>query len=181
MLPIYTIYALVDKENQKPFYVGKTKEPLWKRMKGHWSSRYEGYPVNERVQEIGINRLGFIRLDFCTREQSCLQETYWIQQFIAWGFNLTNMRQTSCVRSRFTRKLSMINASAKIQKRIIDSMNWGDVQLIANRIGMENETLRVAIKKGRYRIEVYEKIMEHVEFVEMTNDRNIKTLRRLRA
>lgn len=88
------IYYLSDPISGEIRYVGQTSKTLEERLKIHL--RDANYKKNNRrVSWIkSIVKKGFIpRIEFI-EEVNCEEwqfwEMYWIEQFKAWGFNLTN-------------------------------------------------------------------------------------------
>lgn len=94
---IYRIYTLTDPRNGNIFYVGCTCErTLRHRLVGHLrDSKLRRTKTNQYIFE--IVKAGFEpvieEVDRMTRNQYCEYrgvENYWILQFKAWGFDLTN-------------------------------------------------------------------------------------------
>ena len=69
------IYCLFD-ENEIPFYIGKTKNPLKKRESQH----------QKRLQK----DLTIFKLDTIKEDEWKFWECYWIEQFKCWGLDLDN-------------------------------------------------------------------------------------------
>ena len=72
------IYCLFD-ENEIPFYIGKTKNPLKKRESQH----------QKRLQK----NLTIFELDVVKEEEWKFWECYWIEQFKHWGLYLENKNE----------------------------------------------------------------------------------------
>ena len=90
------IYTLTDPITGEIRYIGKTKKNLVDRWYSHCSdyklSREKSYK-NSWI--ISLKRKGYKPiieiLDEVPENQWQFWETYWIAQFLNWGFNLTNM------------------------------------------------------------------------------------------
>lgn len=88
-----TIYTLTDPRDGKVFYVGATKMRLTQRLRAHIDQRdKEELPKYLRVRDI-VNsgyRPIIEPLEESFGDDWVLMEQYWISQFRAWGFDLTN-------------------------------------------------------------------------------------------
>ena len=69
------IYCLFD-NNDIPFYIGKTKNPLKRREKQHQT-------------RLNID-CSILEIDLVEEKDWEFWECFWIEQFIQWGFNLIN-------------------------------------------------------------------------------------------
>lgn len=89
------IYSLSTKEEPGNIrYVGKTKEALNRRLRRHLSSHYLNgnyYKVNWLKSELKKGHTPIIEvIDIVHEDEWEFWECYWIAQFKAWGFKLTN-------------------------------------------------------------------------------------------
>lgn len=95
------IYTLSSSNNPDIIrYIGKTKESLKKRLAGHITlakinkikGYFHNYTSNWINKEIELGNTIIIKeLDSTSENNWEYLEKYWISQFKAWGFNLTNL------------------------------------------------------------------------------------------
>ncbi len=92
MIYIYSISTQEEPGNIR--YVGKTKEAPKRRLKRHLSAHYLNgnyYKVNWLKSELKKSHTPIIEIiDIVNEDEWEFWECYWIAQFKAWGFNLTN-------------------------------------------------------------------------------------------
>lgn len=87
------IYTLTCPTSNQIRYVGKTIETLQKRLNRHisYSKREKTYKANWINSLLKINKEPIIEIiDECSITNWEVMEQYWISQFKAWGYNLTN-------------------------------------------------------------------------------------------
>ncbi len=87
------IYTLSDPITNQVRYIGKTCQPLEKRLNEHIyeSKRSRRKSTNWVKSLINKKLLPIIEpLEECDCESACEIESYWIYQFTTWGFNLLN-------------------------------------------------------------------------------------------
>lgn len=89
-----TIYFLSDK-NGEPFYVGKTTVSLEVRLYGHKMDSRNFYYYESKKHDFFKEcpesvRINEIEVIDCVGIVAVKVEQYWIHQFKAWGFKLTN-------------------------------------------------------------------------------------------
>ncbi|MBA3673472.1 MAG: hypothetical protein H0W75_00695 [Chitinophagaceae bacterium] len=100
------IYMLIDPRNNEPFYVGNTGSSLKERLANHLACRNNKrqYKYYETIWQIYNSRLHLnkkerkpiiVLLDEYEFPESCYWEGYWIEQLMAWGFNILNYNKSS--------------------------------------------------------------------------------------
>lgn len=78
-----TIYTLSDPRTDLVFYVGASKN-LKTRKHGKYSA-----PTYKELRSLGLKPV-MEPVDECEPEDRALMESYWVRQFIAWGFPIEN-------------------------------------------------------------------------------------------
>lgn len=85
------IYTLSDPTTKQVRYVGKTKCSIVKRF-NHHIDKSKNKPTTHRDNWIKSLLLkGLLPIIEIIEEDAIDYESYWINQFFCWGFNLTNM------------------------------------------------------------------------------------------
>lgn len=79
-----TIYTLTNPQNSLIYYVGATTNTLMGRLSSKHSC-----PTSKMLQKIGVKPV-IEMVDECDGNNRRLTESYWIQQFKAWGFRIEN-------------------------------------------------------------------------------------------
>lgn len=86
------IYTLEDPITGKIRYIGKTKQTLNKRLDNHIYGKSTSHKKSWIISLLKQNKFPIIEeLETVLEEEWRNSEIYWISQFKAWGFNLTNM------------------------------------------------------------------------------------------
>lgn len=116
------IYTLSDPLNYQIRYVGKTKCTIQKRL-NHHINKSKNNPTTHRDNWIkSLLTKGFLPIIEVVDEDIVDYESFWINQFVSWGFNLTNMTSGGEGRSSykmpdFTKlKISLANKGKKHSK-----------------------------------------------------------------
>lgn len=87
------IYALIEPITLEIKYIGKTKQPLNKRLSAHLAESHKSNTKkNTWLKSLKKKNLKPLieELDACTELDWEFWEQYWISQFKAWGFELKN-------------------------------------------------------------------------------------------
>jgi len=117
------IYTLTNPITNDVFYVGRTLLPLNKRLTNHCTCNKQYGKLTMYIDE--LNELGVRpiieqvdELDGFNKLESAMLESYWIQQFSAWGFELCNIRHVATKNyiPEWQRKQSL--KSEKINRRV---------------------------------------------------------------
>lgn len=152
LIKIYTLCSTRDVSNIR--YVGKTTDPLKKRLSGHLAEakqkKAEGYTHNHKCNWVNKELSEGYNIvieevdseEFDSPDQWQQLEQYWISQFKTWGFNLTNITLggdgvLGCKRTeeaRLKTSLSLIGHSVseetkqKISKQLTGSTRTEDTK-----------------------------------------------------
>jgi group I intron endonuclease len=92
-MPQIYIYTLEHPITHEIRYIGKTTQPLNKRLKAHVyeSKQKNNHKCNWVYKLITNNLTPIIKiLDIVTEKEWEFWESYWIEQFKTWGYNLVN-------------------------------------------------------------------------------------------
>jgi len=127
---LYKIYTLSDPNTHEIRYIGKTKSKINTRLKQHIRDtyKYNNHRVNWIKSILCKGKMPIIELLDETDKNWQILECYWISQFKAWGFNLTNMtdggdgnnNQIASEESRKKRSLSLLGKKRpeEVRKKI---------------------------------------------------------------
>lgn len=85
------IYILIDPITNKVRYVGKTKGSLEKRLYKHCCDKHKYHKALwvQKLKRDNLKPLIYL-IDEVLEKDWIFWEQYWIEQFKAWGFDLTN-------------------------------------------------------------------------------------------
>lgn len=88
---LYSVYTLINPQNNNIFYVGVTKYSLEARLSAHISNTYKSnYPVYKYMRTIPVKPI-IRELEICSSLKECLsKELYWISEFSKQGKVLYN-------------------------------------------------------------------------------------------
>jgi hypothetical protein len=159
------IYTLTNPDNGEVFYVGRTTMSLYKRLNCHlfnnatWNWELQEYfaNLNERniTPEIDI-------VDTVSYEERKTVEEYWILQFKVWGFNLLNARHLK-YRSGYQKKI-FTTAFRPEEVELINLLyKHGDNTIIAEKLGVSDELVRIYKNSRRCNSHVREAIVSFYE------------------
>lgn len=128
------IYTLKDPFTHEIRYVGKTKSKLNRRLNQHCSKqnlKNKSHNVNWIKSILSRNSKPIIEeLDFIKESEWEFFEQYWIEQFLQWGFNLTNLTkggEVGCLNYKHTesakQRISKLNSRPKHKEWIENATN----------------------------------------------------------
>lgn len=146
---IVKIYTLAEQKTGYIFYVGRTTLPLCTRLSCHWTSNdpkcnpdlkeYMVYLRKKRQKPV------IELVDTTTYDKRKQVEEFWIQQFSAWGFLLTNVRHKKNKnfiepKDRPKRRCHLTEEENRMIKLLFRN---GDLQLMAKMNNCSDELIRV--------------------------------------
>lgn len=136
----FAVYYIMLRD--RSVYVGFTKSPM-SRVKNHINTHGNeiDYVLLERVEE---------------KSEALRLESYWLHQFIAWGFVVHNKNKRFAQSYRRVRKMTIIHISDNELALWRSKMKSGDMRKIALAIGYTDESIRIVFERRRATFPVYE-------------------------
>lgn len=153
----YSIYTLSNPETGAVFYVGKTIN-LKTRFKSHLSLKDADNSFKNQIIEYILHHGAMPVIEevdyfdcYLREDEDYVHEleTYWMWQFKAWGFNLTNIEGLKS-KTRYSRKFAHILEESTFEF-VIKSIvrRWDQLKLIFDKIN-ENNSLNYFQKDSLY-------------------------------
>jgi len=122
---LISIYELINPDTYKPFYIGKTKQSLKERLRGHISDSRR-YKNNHAVYLQSLSKKPIINLiDIVVESQWRFWETYWISQYRTWGFDIINVTDGGTGATAKTRINKYIPSQETLQKVLSRQVDIG--------------------------------------------------------
>lgn len=130
------------------FYIGQTKQKLYMRLQGHFSSN-----PDIKIMPLWIHQLIKIsELEVCKIANANSRERYWIKYYKAQGNKLINKNHYS------TKEYKPKHLYVRLTNEQTAFIRKNGYSQIAYKLGIDPETLRVAIVKNRVKKAYFEKI-----------------------
>ncbi len=170
------IYTLTNPMTGEVFYVGRTMFDLNKRLSAHMTVKInQSSKMQSYIDELNRNGVRAIielvdELDGFDKIESSQLESYWIQQFAAWGFELCNVKNYN--RKNFyppwlvkgmkeKRKLNRVTGFTDLEKQLIKMVfQTGDDAFLGKQNGYSKERFRQYFKAKKVPFWAKESILE---------------------